>query len=175
MLSHGFTARASACGNAPDSAGTKPIAAKIDQRCRCPAAARSDAARLDDAVDHQAVSAGGGVVVKAVQQDAVGDRSGLSHRWPRPAKAEGPPGRSRCHRSSGTSCPRGEDDDAAGVGVLLEFGVPCIAEADRFGQAIDRRLRAGEEMPALAGIGPLIGSEVVLLSCRGRGRGCRWG
>ena len=64
---------------------------------------------------------------------------------------------------------RRQHDDAGRVRELLRFLVPGVTEAGGLCQPLDRRLVAGQEMPARAGARLLVALEVDRLL---RGRGC---
>ena len=75
---------------------------------------------------------------------------------------------SRCRRSSGRSGRRASGSRAGGVGVVLRLRVVGVAEPDRVGQRVDRRLVAGQEVPARLGARAVVALEVAPLLRRGQ-------
>ena len=103
----------------------------------------------DRVEDRHAVLPDARVVVIAEQQHLVGDRAELVVRRFDERQAEIARREIDPEEIAGHDALRRRDVDRRAVRVLLDVGVVGVAEADGVGQRLDRRLGAGQEVPAV--------------------------
>src|SRR5712671_7931966 len=103
--------------------------------------------------DDQPVAPGHRVVVVAVQQQRIDRRADLPGRRFDDAVAQVAGAVLDAEEVPGEPAVRRQHDDAARMRELPGVRIPGVPEAGSLRQAIDRRLIAGEEMPAFGGAG----------------------
>src|SRR5439155_20181864 len=116
-----------------------------------------------------AVAGGDGVVVVAVEEERVDERSDLSPRSLDEREAQIARRVLDAEEVARESSIRSRDVDRARVSELADPLVPRVPEPDGVGQAGDRPRLSGQEMPATRRAPPPVASDVRLLLRAGGG------
>src|SRR5262245_11302578 len=124
---------------------------------------REDREDSQQAHQNQAVRPAIRVVHITVKDDLIGERSDSSGRSVDHSEADVERRVFDPVKITRELALRRQDHNAAGVAVLLRYRVPDVAKADGLRQCLNRRLVAGQELPARFRAGPVIPGQIFRL------------